>query len=166
MKKSILASAVIAAFACAVSAQTPAPAAQPKPAAAEQKAAPAEQKAAPEIKVEKIATAAAVENREPVNETAAFEKGVGRVFTWTKVTASQVPARIKHVYYADGKKAGEIELNVNSSPYRVWSSKAVWPGNWKVEVTDEAGNVLSSAEFTVSDAKPAAEPAKPEETKK
>lgn len=166
MKKYIAVSAVITSFACAAFAQTPAPAAEQTPAAAGQQAAPAEQKAAPEIKVEKIATAASVENREPVNETAAFDKNAGRVFTWTKVTASRVPARIKHVYYADGKKVSEVELSVNSSPYRVWSSKAVWPGNWKVEVMDEAGNVVTSAEFTVSDSKPAAEPAKAEEPKK
>jgi hypothetical protein len=116
--------------------------------------------------VEKIATAASVENREPVNETAAFDKATERVFTWTRVTAAQVPAKIKHVYYSDGKKVAEVELSVNSSPYRVWSSKAVRPGNWKVEVTDEDGAVLSSAEFTVSDSKTAAEPAKAEDTKK
>jgi hypothetical protein len=164
MNKYIAASALVAAFACAVCAQTPAPAAQ-KP-AADQKAAPAEQKAAPEIKVEKIATAASVENREPVNETTTFDANVGKVYTWTKVTAANVPAKIKHVYYKDGKMVREIELAVSSSPFRVWSWKNVTPGSWKVEVTDEAGNVLSSAEFTVSEAKPAAEAPKAEEPKK
>ncbi len=157
MKKYIIASIITATAACALYAQT---------APAVQKTAPAEQKAAAAVKVEKIVTAASVENREPVNETAAFDKTAGRVYTWTKITAEAVPTKVKHIYYADGKKAFEIELAVNASPYRVWSSKAVWPGNWKVEVTDEAGSVISTVEFTVSDTKAAAEPAKAEATKK
>lgn len=81
----------------------------------------------------------------------AFAKDTARVYTWTKVTAEQPPVKIKHVYYAGGKQVGEVELAVNSSPYRVWSSKAVWPGSWKVEAADEAGNVLAALEFTVGE---------------
>ena len=81
----------------------------------------------------------------------AFAKDTTRVYTWTKITAEQPPVKIKHVYYAGGKQVGEVELTVNSSPYRVWSSKAVWPGSWKVEATDEAGNVLATVEFTVGE---------------
>lgn len=122
-----------------------------------QTAAPAEQPAqqpAAAVKVEKIVNAAAVEKREPVGEAVSF--AAGKVYTWTRVTAENVPARIKHVYYKDGKKAAEIELSVNTSPCRTWSAKTVTPGSWKVEVTDEAGNVLTSAEFTVT--APAAAP--------
>jgi len=63
MKRYIAASALIAAFSCAVYAQT---------------ALPAAQKAAPEIKIEKIVTAASIENREPVNGTAAFDSATTR----------------------------------------------------------------------------------------
>ncbi len=149
MKKYILASAIVASAACVLCAQT----------------APAEQKAAPAIKVEKMVTAASVENREPVNEASAFDKSAGKVYTWTRVTAETVPAKIKHIYYADGKKTAEVELEVKASPYRVWSSKTVWPGSWKVEAVDEAGTVLSTVEFTVSAAK-ADEPVKAEDTGK
>ncbi|MCX5785418.1 MAG: DUF2914 domain-containing protein [Elusimicrobia bacterium] len=119
----------------------------------------AQQVAATEIKVEKIATAASVENREPVGETATFDKAAERVYTWTKITAANTPVTIKHVYYFGEKKECEVELSIKSSPYRVWSSKAVRPGNWKVDVTDETGKVLSTASFSVSPEKPA-EPAK------
>ena len=122
--------------------------------------------AAPEIKVEKIVTASSVENREPVGETAAFDGAAGRVYTWTKITAANTPVAIKHVYYFGEKKVFELELSIKSSPYRVWSNKAVWPGSWKVDVTDETGKVLSSASFTVSAEKPVATkeavPAQPE----
>lgn len=145
MKKYILMSALVTAAACALYAQ----------------AEPAVEKAESPVKVEKIVTAAAVEKKEPVSETAAFAMGTPRVYTWTKITAEGTPVKIKHVYYAEGKKVSEVELSVNSSPYRVWSSKAVWPGSWKVEVTDESGAVLSSLDFSVS-GEAAAQPAKTE----
>ena len=152
MKKYLIASMIAAAAACPLYAQT----------------APMEEKMekVAAIKVEKIVTATGVENREPVGEAVSFDKTAGKVYTWTRITAEQVPARIKHVYYADNKKVFELELNINASPYRVWSNKTVWPGNWKVEVTDEAGTVLASIEFTVSDTKPAMEPMEAEEPKK
>ncbi len=150
MKKYIIAAAITAAGVCALYAQT----------------APAAEKAAPAVKVEKIVTAASVVNREPVNEASAFDNATAQVYTWTKITAQQVPAKIKHVYYFNGEKVREIELTISSSPYRVWSAKNVRPGKWKVEVTDEAGTVLAATEFTVSDAKAAAAPAKPAEPAK
>jgi hypothetical protein len=134
MRKQLLISAVLAATVCAAYAQT----------------APEEQKAAPAIKVERLVTAASVEKREPVGETSSFDSATTQVYTWTKITAEQVPATIKHVYYHNDKMVREIPLTVNSSPYRVWSVKNVIPGNWKVDITDEAGTVLASAVFTVA----------------
>ena len=106
--------------------------------------------AAAEIKVEKIVTAAAVVNREPVDENSVFDKTVGRVYTWTRIVAAEAPVKISHIYYADEKKVAEIELDIKAKTYRVWSNKSVWPGNWKVEVTDEAGSVLAAVTFTVA----------------
>lgn len=164
MKKYLLMSAIITAAACAVYAQSPATAPATAPAKAPA-ATPEAVKAAPAIKVEKIVVAAGVENREPVGEAATF--AAGKVYTWTKISAETTPAAIKHVYYLDGKLVREIELKVNSSPYRVWSWKNVTPGSWKVEVTDEAGAVLATAEFTVTaEAAATPEPAKKEEPAK
>lgn len=143
MKKYIAAMAVVAGVSCALYAQAPA---QEKP-------------AAPAVKVEKIVTAAGVENREPVGESSAFAAGTERIYTWTKISAAQPPVKIKHVYYLNDKKVSEFELAVNGSPYRVWSWKNVRPGSWKVEVVDEAGAVLASVVFTVAAAAAPAAPA-------
>lgn len=134
MKKYLIVSAFLAAAACAVCAQTE----------------PAAQQAASAIKVEKAVTAASVADREPVGETSAFDNATTKVYVWTRITAEQVPVTIKHVYYHEGKMVREIPLSVKSSPYRVWSAKNVVPGNWKVDVTDEDGNVLASLVFTVA----------------
>ncbi|HOI42089.1 MAG TPA: DUF2914 domain-containing protein [Elusimicrobiales bacterium] len=134
MKKYLITSAMLAAAAVALYAQTETAGEMPEPAA---------------IKVERILTAAGVEKREPVGETAAFSGDTARVFTWTRISAEQTPTTVTHSYYFGDKKVAQVELAVNSSPYRVWSSKAVRPGDWKVEVTDETGKVLASVTFTV-----------------
>jgi len=153
MKKAIFAItfSVISGYAYA---QTPAQAPDKAPAATEE----TNQVPAAEIKVEKMVTATAVDNKEPVNETSAFDKTSGRVYTWTRIATTVAPVKIKHVYYANDKKTGEIELAVNAKTYRVWSYKSVWPGSWKVETTDEAGKVLAVVTFTVSSAAPAQTP--------
>ncbi len=183
MKKYILMSALLAASG-ALYAQTGAaaqPAAKPGTQGTAPAAAKAEQQAqkpaAPAVKVDKLVIASSVENRTPQGEAATFPADTKNVFTWTRVTAESVPAKIKHVYYADGKKVAEVELAINGSPYRVWSSKLVRPGSWKVEVQDEDGAVLASSEFTVTpeaapaakagtqpEEKPAPEKAAPEKT--
>ena len=145
--KKLLIAAILAAAWGYVYAQAPAAGTQAAPApTTEAKAAPAAG-----IKVEKIVTASSIENKEPVNGTSAFDKSVGKVYTWTKVTAAATPAKIKHVYYWNDKKEREIELTIGGSPWRVWSAKNVRPGNWKVEVTDEASAVLTTTAFTVAE---------------
>lgn len=152
--KTLLAATLLASVAGHLYAQPPA--AQNAPGqspAVETAAPPAEaQAAAPVIKVDKIVTAAGIEKKEPVNASSAFGKDTAKVYTWTRIVAETVPARVKHVYYLEEKKAGEIEIPINGSPWRIWSAKNVRPGSWKVDVTDENDKVLASAVFTVSDA--------------
>ncbi|MDT8286440.1 MAG: DUF2914 domain-containing protein [Elusimicrobiales bacterium] len=139
MKKYIIASAMVAAAVCALHAQD-----RPE----------GEMAAKPAVKVEKIVTAAGVEDREPVGEAKTFSADTARVFTWTRIAADQPPVTVTHNYYLGGERVAQVELEIKASPYRVWSSKAVGPGEWKVEVTDEEGNVLASAMFTVGGGSP------------
>jgi hypothetical protein len=101
------------------------------------------------IKVEKIVAATSVANLEPVGENKEFDASVGTVTCWTKVTAKTVPATIKHVWYFGDKKVFEHPLDLKFASTRTWSTKSVKPGSWKVDVTDDAGAVLSSVSFTV-----------------
>jgi hypothetical protein len=122
------------------------------------------------IKVEKTAIGTAIENKEITGEAAQFDGSVTRVYCWTKVSTDQTPVTIKHVWSADGKKEAEVALDVKYPSARTWSSKSVWPGSWKVEVTDDQGKVLDSKAFTVNKevappaaAAPAAPPAQPKQ---
>jgi len=101
------------------------------------------------IKVEKIVAATSVSNLDPEGENKEFEASVGTVYCWTKVTTKTVPATIKHVWYLGDKKVFEYSLDLKFASTRTWSSKSVRPGSWRVDVTDEAGKVLSSVSFTV-----------------
>jgi hypothetical protein len=101
------------------------------------------------LSVEKAVVATSVENHEPVGEATEFEASVGKVYCWTKVVAETVPTKIKHVWYVDDKQVSEIPLDVNYPSTRTWSTKTIWAGSWRVDVTDEAGNVLTSVNFTV-----------------
>jgi|WetSurMetagenome_2_1015567.scaffolds.fasta_scaffold160088_3 hypothetical protein len=101
------------------------------------------------LTVEKIVTATRVEQREPVGESKEFEATAGKVFCWTKIKAQTPPAQIKHVWYAAGKLVFSQTLDLKNPSNRTWSWKNIHPGDWKVEVTDEGGTVLSSIEFKV-----------------
>jgi hypothetical protein len=101
------------------------------------------------LRVEKGVAATSVENRGPVGESKEFEASVGTVYCWTKIAATTVPATIKHVWYIGDQKVFEKALEIKYPSTRTWSSKSVKAGNWRVEVTDDAGAVLSSVSFTV-----------------
>jgi hypothetical protein len=101
------------------------------------------------LKVEKAVAATSVDNHEPAGENKEFEASAGTVYCWTKVTAKTTPATLKHVWYVGDKKVFEKELDLKFPSTRTWSSKAVTSGNWRVDITDNAGAVLSSVSFTV-----------------
>ena len=101
------------------------------------------------LKVEKAVAATSVENREPAGENKEFEASVGTVYCWTKIAATTVPTTIKHVWYAGDQKVFEKALDIKFPSTRTWSSKSVKAGNWRVDITDEAGAVLASVSFTV-----------------
>src|SRR5206468_12184698 len=105
--------------------------------------APEQQTGAPKLdQVEKIALGTGVEARELVGEATEFDVSVGRIYCWTRITSQNVPATIKHVWYADGEQVAEVPLNINFPSVRTWSSKAIAAGKWKVEVVSETGDVL------------------------
>lgn len=101
------------------------------------------------LKVEKAVAATSVENREPVGENKEFEATVGTVYCWTKIAAAATPTTVKHVWYAGDQRVFEKALDIKYPSTRTWSSKSVKAGNWRVDVTDEAGTVLASVSFTV-----------------
>lgn len=69
------------------------------------------------------------------------------VSCWASVKSITLPTKITHVWSADGKEVARILIPVTSSPFRNWSSKKLWPAQWKVDVRGEDGTVLGSLKF-------------------
>lgn len=115
-------------------------------AVAQEKAAAAEDQG---LKVEKAVAATGVEDREPVGEATEFEASVGKVYCWSKIAAETVPTTIKHVWYHGEQKVFEMDLDIKYPSTRTWTAKTIQPGDWRVDITDQAGTVLDSVSFTV-----------------
>ena len=112
--------------------------------------APKEQAEPPNLyQVEKFALGTGVESRELVGEATEFDVSVGRIYCWTRIISQNVPATVKHVWYADKEQVAEVPLNINYPSTRTWSSKAISAGKWRVEVVSETGEILASTDFTV-----------------
>jgi hypothetical protein len=119
------------------------------------------------VQLDKMAVGTAIDNKELAGTATEFDSSVQRLYCWSKVTAANPPAKITHVWYADGTKEAEVPLDIKYPTVRTWSSKSVWPAKWKVEVLSDSGESLGTSEFTVkseSNAAPKAEP-KAEEKK-
>lgn len=99
--------------------------------------------------VEKIVVATAVESREPVGESKEYDSSIEHVYCWMKISVKNVPMTVTHVWYAGDKKELEVPLTLRYSSTRTWSQKRVWPGKWRVDVVNDAGEVLSSVNFIV-----------------
>jgi Protein of unknown function (DUF2914) len=99
--------------------------------------------------VDSMVFAAGIDAKAPVGVNAEFEASAGKVSCWTKVTSSQAPTSLKHIWYKDDKKVFELPLVLKSQSGRLWSTKSVSTGNWKVEIVDDAGTVVKSGTFIV-----------------
>ena len=99
--------------------------------------------------VDSLVFAASIDSKEPVGINTEFEASVGKVSCWTRVTSSQAPTPLKHIWYKDDKKVFELPLTLKSQSGRLWSTKSISAGNWKVEIVDDAGNVVKSETFVV-----------------
>ncbi|MBI5211044.1 MAG: DUF2914 domain-containing protein [Elusimicrobia bacterium] len=101
------------------------------------------------VTVEKVVTAAGLENHQPVGEASVFEAGTAQVFCWAKLSIAAPPVKLKFVWSREGKVISEYVAEIKvASPY--WTaSKKVRAGAWKVDVQNESGESLNSTEFTV-----------------
>jgi hypothetical protein len=95
--------------------------------------------------VDSIAFAAGIEAREPVGVNTEFGADIGKLSCWVRVTSPQAPVSLRFVWYKDGEKTMEWPYSMKSASGRVWSTKSVFPGNWKVDIVDDANNVIKSA---------------------
>jgi hypothetical protein len=94
----------------------------------------------------------AVEDREPVGAGETFPATVEKLYCHTLVEGAEEPTAVTHVWYRGDEILAEVILSVNSPHWRTWSSKRIiesWTGAWRVEILDEAGELITSLAFNI-----------------
>ena len=87
-----------------------------------------------------------VQNREIVDEATTFAVNE-KAYLWLRVTGG--PGEI-NVTWSIGDHSDTVPLKIGGSPWRTWANKTLWQaGDWKVTVTDSAGQVLKEISFQV-----------------
>ena len=157
--------ALLAAFAvlpayAADPATTGQPAAAAQPAAGEPAAAAKPAAAQTTGSVARAQFTNAVENREPVDKVSNLLNDKNRIYFFSEIKDAP-NQKITHRWEYDGKVMSEMNFDVGSARWRVFSSKTLdpsWTGEWKVSVLDEAGSTLGVSTFTYQEAPAAAAP--------
>lgn len=101
------------------------------------------------VQVIEIAFTTEVSSRTPVTRANSFDESAGEVFFWNRILAKKLPTKIRHVWYRNDKKVADYDLNIRYKRTRVWTGKTVKSGQWRVEILDEAGEVVMTAMFPV-----------------
>lgn len=103
------------------------------------------------LEVLEIAIAKNIQEREAVEVGDTFPVGIERLYCWTKITGGAEGDSVTHRWKKGEEIMAETTLNVNGSPWRTYSSKAImadWTGNWVVEIL-QGETVLASKEFVI-----------------
>lgn len=107
---------------------------------------------APEVKaavsVARYAFAQKVVGKEPVGISTTFPADIGNLYFFTQITGADRSAELLHVWIYDGSEVAIQPIEVQGSPWRTWTVRAIAPeqkGDWTVEVREVGGKVLVSA---------------------
>ncbi len=96
-----------------------------------------------------------IEQSEPTEAGKSFvpeADGFLRLCCFSEVGGADATDTVFHVWYWGDREMARVSLAVKGSRWRTWSTKKIvdeWRGEWRVDVTDADGFVLSSLEFSV-----------------
>ncbi len=102
------------------------------------------------VKVDSIVICTSVENRQPIGTDSVFSSDVGKLYCFTKLSSETDTSEISHVWFYNGKQMAKINLPMNAKSWHTWSAKTImpaWKGDWRVEIQDSEGNVISKISF-------------------
>ena len=92
-----------------------------------------------------------IAEREPINELTTVPAGNKKVLFFTEIRDME-GQQVKHRWVHGDEVMAEVDFNIGGPRWRVWSSKNLipeWSGEWRVEVVDAEGNVVSEKSFSV-----------------
>ncbi len=95
-----------------------------------------------------------IEQSEPTEAGKSFipEDGVVRLCCFSEIAGAAGPDTVFHVWRWGDREMARVALEVKSARWRTWSTKRIldeWRGEWRVDVTDRDGIVLTRLEFAV-----------------
>jgi len=93
-----------------------------------------------------------VVDREPVGVTTTFPAGTEKAYAYLEAKDVKADTTVYFVWSNEGAELARVPLNLGAgSRWRTYSSKTLFAmtGNWRVEIQDEGGAVLASADFKV-----------------
>jgi len=103
------------------------------------------------LKIEQLSIASGIVQDQPVHAARHFSASVGRLYCWTDVSIGTPPAAILHRWYRNGHLEHEEYLDITAPRTSIWSSAAIRPGQWKVDILPSGSNEpLATAVFTVA----------------
>ncbi len=93
-----------------------------------------------------------LEKFKPVDPKTTFSSAeTKKLYGWTLITGGKGAFTVNHTWLKNGKQVFKHTINVKGSRYPTWSFlRSVSKGSYKLEVSDEAGKVFATGEFTVN----------------
>ena len=89
-------------------------------------------------------------DREPTNSSTTYNVEDQKVFAFARINNAGGPQTVNFVWHYGAEEHGTVPMNIGtSSGWRTWSSANLKPGNWRVQLVDSNGTVLSEKSFTV-----------------
>lgn len=105
------------------------------------------------LEVEEATITTLVSERVPVDSIQTYPATVEQLYCFTRVAGAIDDTSIIHVWYRNNAEMARIELPVRSGNWRTWSAKTIFPGsdgNWRVDILDAGGTVLTSVAFVLT----------------
>lgn len=104
------------------------------------------------LSVEYGAVCEAVVNHEVQAASSSFPSGIERLYCFTRISGAKEPSVVTHIWYYGDQEQARVELAVNSTSWRTYSSKRIDPqktGTWHVDVVDSDSRVLETYRFDI-----------------
>jgi uncharacterized protein YfaS (alpha-2-macroglobulin family) len=104
------------------------------------------------MSVPDIAICTSLANKAPVGIDSVFSADVKQLTCFTKIVSQSEQSEVSHVWFYKDKQMSKIDLKIKGKTFHTWSTKTIvpsWKGNWRVEVQDKTGNVLSKISFKI-----------------
>ena len=109
-------------------------------------------KTAGSLKLEKAVLCKAVDQRVPLGIGNVFAGDAGKIYCFTRITGAAQETVVTHKWFLNGELKSSVDLPVESSDWRTWSTKKIDPsdvGDGMVEVVSSEGVVLTTIIFFI-----------------